>query len=88
MSSRRDDGGQFVVDLKKDEFEVFEDGVKQEIATFTLVHGGRVLNQLLPPPPPPQEGIPPPPRPPNDTAGRILLFSWTTSTSTSPTPRG
>jgi VWFA-related protein len=71
----RDDSGQFVADLKKDEFEVFEDGVKQEIATFTLVHGGRVLNQLLPPPPPPQEGIIlPPPRPPNDTAGRILLF--------------
>jgi VWFA-related protein len=71
----RDDSGQFVADLKKDEFEIYEDGVKQDIATFTLVHGGRVLNQLLPPPPPPQEGIIlPPPRPPNDTAGRILLF--------------
>ena len=46
----RDDSGQFVADLKKDEFEVYEDGVKQEISTFTLVHGGRVLNQLLPPP--------------------------------------
>ena len=71
----RDDSGQFVADLKKDEFEIYEDGVRQDIATFTLVHGGRVLNQLLPPPPPPQEGIIlPPPRPPNDTAGRILLF--------------
>jgi VWFA-related protein len=71
----RDDAGQFVADLKKDDFEIYEDGVKQEIATFTLVHGGRVLNQLLPPPPPPQEGIIlPPPRPPNDTAGRIFLF--------------
>ena len=71
----RDDAGQFVADLKKDDFEIYEDGVRQEIATFTLVHGGRVLNQLLPPPPPPQEGIIlPPPRPPNDTAGRILLF--------------
>ncbi len=71
----RDDTGQFVADLKKDDFQIFEDGVRQEIATFTLVHGGRVLNQLLPPPPPPQEGIIlPPARPPNDTAGRILLF--------------
>jgi VWFA-related protein len=71
----RDDSGQFVADLKKDEFEIYEDGVKQEIATFTLVHGGRVLNQLLPPPPPPREGvILPPPRPPSDTAGRIFLF--------------
>jgi VWFA-related protein len=71
----RDDAGQFVADLKKDDFAIYEDGVKQEIATFTLVHGGRVLNQLLPPPPPPQEGIIlPPARPPNDTAGRILLF--------------
>jgi VWFA-related protein len=71
----RDDAGQFVADLKKDDFEIYEDGVRQEIATFTLVHGGRVLNQLLPPPPPPQEGIIlPPARPPNDTAGRILLF--------------
>ena len=71
----RDDAGQFVADLKKDDFEIYEDGVRQEIATFTLVHGGRVLNQLLPPPPPPQEGIILPPRGrPNDTAGRILLF--------------
>jgi len=71
----RDDAGQFVADLKKDDFAIYEDGVKQDIATFTLVHGGRVLNQLLPPPPPPQEGIIlPPPRPPNDVAGRILLF--------------
>jgi len=71
----RDDAGQFVADLKKDEFEVYEDGIKQQISTFTLVHGGRVLNQLLPPPPPPQEGIIlPAARPPNDTAGRILLF--------------
>jgi VWFA-related protein len=71
----RDDAGQFVADLKKDEFEIYEDGVKQQISTFTLVHGGRVLNQLLPPPPPTQEGIIlPAARPPNDTAGRILLF--------------
>jgi VWFA-related protein len=71
----RDGRGQFVADLGKNEFEILEDGVKQEIATFTLVHGGRVLNQLLPPPPPPQEGIIlPQARPTNDAAGRIFLF--------------
>jgi VWFA-related protein len=71
----RDGAGQFLADLKKDEFEILEDGVKQEVASLTLVHGGRVLNQLLPPPPPPQEGIIlPPQRPTNDAAGRIFLF--------------
>jgi VWFA-related protein len=71
----RDGHGQFIADLKKDDFEIFEDGVKQEVASLTLVHGGRVLNQMLPPPPPPQEGIIlPPQRPTNDAAGRIFLF--------------
>jgi VWFA-related protein len=71
----RDNAGQFVPDLKKDDFEVFEDGVKQTIVSFTLVHGGRVFNVAAPPPPPPQEGIIlPPPRPTTDAAGRILLF--------------
>ena len=71
----RDSRGQFVADLKKDEFEVFEDGVKQELVSFTLTHGGRVYNVAAPPPPPPQEGIIlPPPRPTNDAAGRIFLI--------------
>jgi len=71
----RDSRGQFVADLKKDEFEIFEDGVKQELVSFTLTHGGRVYNVAQPPPPPPQEGIIlPPPRPTNDAAGRIFLI--------------
>jgi VWFA-related protein len=71
----RDGHGQFIADLKKDDFEILEDGIKQEVASLTLVHGGRVLNQMLPPPPPPQEGIIlPPQRPTNDAAGRIFLF--------------
>jgi VWFA-related protein len=71
----RDGKGQFVSDLKKEDFEVLEDGTKQEIVSFTLVHGGRVFNVAAPPPPPPQEGIIlPPSRPMNDAAGRILLF--------------
>jgi VWFA-related protein len=71
----RDSKGQFVADLKKEEFEVFEDGVKQELVSFTLIHGGRAFNLQQPPPPPQPEGIIlPPPRPTNDAAGRIFLL--------------
>jgi VWFA-related protein len=71
----RDGNGQFIADVKKEEFEVLEDGVKQEIVSLALIHGGRVFNQATPPPPPPQEGIIlPPPRPTNDAAGRIFLL--------------
>ncbi|MGH9145541.1 MAG: VWA domain-containing protein [Vicinamibacterales bacterium] len=71
----RDARGQFVADLKKEDFEVYEDGVMQDITSVVLIHGGRVYNQVLPPPPPPQEGIIlPPTRPMNDTAGRIMVL--------------
>ncbi len=71
----RDGAGQFVADLNKDDFEVIEDGVKQDLVSFVLVHGGRAFNLQSPPPPPPQEGIIlPPPRPANDAAGRIFLI--------------
>src|SRR6266852_3410788 len=71
----RDEKGNFIPDLKKDEFEIFEDGVKQDITSMTVVTGGRVTNVLAPPPPPPPEGIIlPPSKPRNDTSGRIFLF--------------
>jgi VWFA-related protein len=71
----RDEKGNFVPDLKKDEFEIFEDGVKQDITSMTVVTGGRVNNVLAAPPPPPPEGIIlPPPKPRNDVSGRIFLF--------------
>src|SRR6476661_10420713 len=71
----RDDKGNFIPDLKKEEFEIFEDGVKQDISSMTVVTGGRVTNVLAPPPPPPPEGIIlPPTRPRNDVSGRIFLF--------------
>jgi len=71
----RDEKGNFVPDLKKDEFEIYEDGVKQDITSMTVVTGGRVNNVLAPPPPPPPEGIIlPPPKPRNDVSGRIFLF--------------
>src|SRR5260221_12212388 len=71
----RDDKGNFIPDLKKEDFEIFEDGVKQDISSMTVVTGGRVTNVLAPPPPPPPEGIIlPPTRPRNDVSGRIFLF--------------
>jgi hypothetical protein len=42
--SVRDDQGQFVSNLGKNDFEVYEDGVKQDVVTFVLTHGGRVIN--------------------------------------------
>src|SRR3954447_12168531 len=71
----RDEKGNFIPDLKKEEFEIYEDGVKQDISSMTVVTGGRVTNVLAPPPPPPPEGIVlPPTRPRNDVSGRIFLF--------------
>jgi VWFA-related protein len=71
----RDEKGQFVANLAKGDFEVYEDGVKQDLVTFVLTHGGRVINDIGAPPPPVQEGILlPPPRPTNDASGRIFLI--------------
>jgi len=71
----KDSRGQFVPDLTKNDFEVYEDGVKQDIISMTLVHGGRVTNVLQPPPAAVPEGvILPPRRVVNDTSGRIFLF--------------
>jgi VWFA-related protein len=71
----KDDQGRFVPDLKKEEFEIYEDGVKQDITSMTMSHGGRVTNVLEAAPPPPPEGIIlPPTRRVVDTSGRIFLF--------------
>jgi len=71
----RDDQGQFVSSLAKKDFDVYEDGVKQDVVTFVLTHGGRVLSDSAAPPPPQQEGLLlPPPRPTNDASGRIFLI--------------
>ena len=71
----RDNNGQFVADLTKEDFEVFEDDVKQELVSFTLTHGGRIFNVAAPPPPVAEEGIIlPASRPTSDAAGRIFLI--------------
>ncbi|MCU0252520.1 MAG: VWA domain-containing protein [Vicinamibacterales bacterium] len=71
----RDSRGQFVADLTKEDFDLLEDGVPQQIASLVLVHGGRVSNLALPPPAAPPEGIIlPEVRPTNDTSGRIFIL--------------
>jgi len=71
----RDSRGQFVADLTKDDFDLLEDGVPQQIASLVLVHGGRVSNLSVPPPAAPPEGIIlPPVRPSNDASGRIFIL--------------
>jgi VWFA-related protein len=71
----RDKKGQFVSNLKKEDFQVLEDGVPQDIVAMNLIVGGRVNNLLTAPPPPTEEGvILPPTRPINDAAGRIYIF--------------
>jgi len=71
----RDGNGQFVADVKENEFQILEDGVPQKLISLVLVHGGRTFNQLTAPPIPVQEGIIlPPPRPTSDAAGRIFLI--------------
>ncbi len=72
----RDSGGRFIADLTKENFTVLEDGVRQSIASFALVHGGRTYNSLTPPPVSAPEGIVLPSmarRVVNDVAGRVLL---------------
>src|SRR5918993_3209840 len=69
----RDDKGQFVADLKKDDFELLEDGQPQDLVSFVLVHGGRTFNVFAPPAPAAQEGIVlPKSRPAGDEASRVL----------------
>jgi VWFA-related protein len=42
----RNERGQFVANLNRSDFDIFEDGVKQEIVTFILTHGGRVMKDF------------------------------------------
>ena len=72
----RDNNEQFVADLTAEDFEVYEDGVRQEVASLVLVHGGRAFNVLEPPAPAPQEGIliPGARSVANQTAGRVFLI--------------
>jgi VWFA-related protein len=73
----RDDKGQFIADLTKDDFVVTEDGAPQTVASFAMVHGGRTFNLLEPAAPataPEGVVLPPPRHRTDDSAGRVLLI--------------
>ena len=66
---------QFIANLKTSEIAVYEDGVKQEIVSLVLSHGGRITNLIAPPAAPIQPGIIlPQRRPTNDSSGRVFLI--------------
>lgn len=72
---RDSDTNAFVSDLATGDFEVYEDGIKQEIVSLVLTHGGRVFNVQAPPAAPVAEGIIlPAARPTNAAAGRVFLI--------------
>lgn len=71
----RDDRGQFVPDLTRDDFVVLEDGRPQQLSSFVLVHGGRTFNAAPAAAPPVMEGIVlPNSRPAPDAEGRVLVL--------------
>jgi len=71
----RDEKGNFVSTLTKNDFEVYEDGVKQDLTSMVMSYGGRVTNVLAPPPAMAAEGlILPPVRQVNDVSGRVFIF--------------
>jgi VWFA-related protein len=72
----RDRRGQFIPDLKQSDFEVYEDGVKQDVVSFVLSHGGRTLNQVTAPQViQRREGVfLPPSRPTSDASGRVFIL--------------
>lgn len=71
----RDEKGNFISDLKPEEFRVYEDGVLQDLASMTVVTGGRVFNPMSAPVAAAPEGIIlPKKRAVSDVSGRIFLF--------------
>ncbi len=71
----RDEKGNFVPDLRPEDIDVYEDGVKQELTSMTVVTGGRVYNPMTAPVAAAPEGIIlPKKRTVNDVSGRIFLF--------------
>jgi VWFA-related protein len=72
----RDKNGQFVPDLKREDFIVLEDGVEQSISDHRLVYGGRELSveTLTAPTAAPEGMILPPTRPVADVAGRVFII--------------
>jgi VWFA-related protein len=71
----RDRQQRFIPGLTIKDFEVYEDGVKQEVSNFTAVVGGRVLTETAPVVAVRREGlILPPTKPSTDMSGRVFII--------------
>lgn len=72
----RDRTGKFIPNLTDKDFEILEDGVPQNLQTFSFILGGRVVNDVMPKAPKARsEGlILPPSAPPPDISGRIFII--------------
>jgi len=68
-----DEHGRFVADLLKSDFEVYEDGIRQEVANFALVHGGRMLTGAAGTRSSQPEGVLLPPMRGDESTGRVFL---------------
>ena len=69
----RDAAGRPVPNLTANEFDVFEDGVRQTITSFVPVVGGRALTDMGGTPAPKREGLVLPPSVRPDVQGRIFI---------------
>jgi VWFA-related protein len=69
----RDARGQFVGNLEPKDFEIYEDGVRQALVTFSLTQGGRTFSPAKALSPPPGL-ILPPARPATAGEGRVFLI--------------
>jgi VWFA-related protein len=71
----RDGRDQFVADLDVKDFEVLEDGVKQQIVSFILSPGGRTYSRQSAPAVVPRAGVfVPSSRPTSDASGRVFIL--------------
>ena len=83
----RDARGQFLASLGPQEFEIFEDGVKQTLVTFSLTQGGRTFTPARTPQPSPGILLPEA-RPSSNGEGRVfLIFVDDSHLEPSQTPR-
>ena len=71
----RDKTGKFVPDLTIKDFELYEDGVRQNLSYFVVSIGGRILTEIAPTAAPVSEGlILPPTKTLTDQSGRIFII--------------
>ena len=71
----RDKTGKFIPDLTIKDFELYEDGVRQNLSYFVVSIGGRILTEIAPTAAPVSEGlILPPQKTVTDQSGRIFII--------------